>query len=95
MLEMDTEYEGNVEATGEDFTAKPVESRRLFMLSLMLVLSERLLVTMFLVFARELWMAELIFLTVTRGLLDLTRTISNLILKFTQIHLRWPCCCNT
>ncbi|KAI4364290.1 hypothetical protein MLD38_020401 [Melastoma candidum] len=30
MLEMDGEYEGNVEATGEDFTVEPAESRRPF-----------------------------------------------------------------
>ncbi|KAF8014047.1 hypothetical protein BT93_H0013 [Corymbia citriodora subsp. variegata] len=30
MLEMDSEYEGNVEATGEDFTIEPAESRRPF-----------------------------------------------------------------
>ncbi|MBA0791250.1 hypothetical protein Gohar_015842, partial [Gossypium harknessii] len=29
-LEMDTEYEGNVEATGDDFTVEPAESRRPF-----------------------------------------------------------------
>ncbi|XP_022728331.1 60S ribosomal protein L5-like isoform X2 [Durio zibethinus] len=29
-LEMDDEYEGNVEATGEDFTVEPAESRRPF-----------------------------------------------------------------
>ncbi|XWS31142.1 hypothetical protein CRYUN_Cryun23aG0052300 [Craigia yunnanensis] len=29
-LEMDAEYEGNVEATGEDFSVEPVESRRPF-----------------------------------------------------------------
>ncbi|MBA0733024.1 hypothetical protein Gogos_017077 [Gossypium gossypioides] len=29
-LEMDTEYEGNVEATGDDFTVEPAESRRAF-----------------------------------------------------------------
>ncbi|XVE72633.1 hypothetical protein DITRI_Ditri11bG0053800 [Diplodiscus trichospermus] len=29
-LEMDAEYEGNVEATGEDFTVEPAESRRPF-----------------------------------------------------------------
>lgn len=30
MLEMDDEYEGNVEATGEDFSVEPAESRRPF-----------------------------------------------------------------
>ncbi|XP_010930276.1 large ribosomal subunit protein uL18 [Elaeis guineensis] len=30
MLEMDEEYEGNVEATGEDFSVEPTESRRPF-----------------------------------------------------------------
>ncbi|XP_073003051.1 large ribosomal subunit protein uL18-like [Typha latifolia] len=30
MLEMDEEYEGNVEATGEDFSVEPAESRRPF-----------------------------------------------------------------
>ncbi|GMP78815.1 hypothetical protein CsSME_00034608 [Camellia sinensis var. sinensis] len=30
MLEMDNEYEGNVEATGEDFSVEPAESRRPF-----------------------------------------------------------------
>ncbi|ESQ37050.1 hypothetical protein EUTSA_v10002621mg [Eutrema salsugineum] len=30
MLEMDAEYEGNVEATGEDFSVEPTESRRPF-----------------------------------------------------------------
>ncbi|XAR71061.1 hypothetical protein NMG60_11028149 [Bertholletia excelsa] len=30
MLEMDAEYEGNVEATGEDFSVEPAESRRPF-----------------------------------------------------------------
>ncbi|CAH8382852.1 unnamed protein product [Eruca vesicaria subsp. sativa] len=30
MLEMDDEYEGNVEATGEDFSVEPTESRRPF-----------------------------------------------------------------
>lgn len=30
MLEMDVEYEGNVEATGEDFYVEPAESRRPF-----------------------------------------------------------------
>ncbi|MBA0549186.1 hypothetical protein Golob_020238, partial [Gossypium lobatum] len=29
-LEVDTEYEGNVEATGDDFTVEPAESRRPF-----------------------------------------------------------------
>ena len=29
-LEMDEEYEGNVEATGEDFSVEPGESRRPF-----------------------------------------------------------------
>ncbi|KAJ4897545.1 60S ribosomal protein L5-1 [Raphanus sativus] len=30
MLEMDAEYEGNLEATGEDFSVEPTESRRPF-----------------------------------------------------------------
>ncbi|URD77527.1 Chromatin assembly factor 1 subunit A, partial [Musa troglodytarum] len=30
MLEMDDEYQGNVEATGEDFSVEPAESRRPF-----------------------------------------------------------------
>ncbi|CAN6448731.1 unnamed protein product [Victoria cruziana] len=30
MLEMDEEYQGNVEATGEDFSVEPAESRRPF-----------------------------------------------------------------
>ncbi|KAG5560998.1 hypothetical protein RHGRI_004128 [Rhododendron griersonianum] len=30
MLEMDADYEGNVEATGEDFSVEPAESRRPF-----------------------------------------------------------------
>ncbi|KAI4354025.1 hypothetical protein L6164_002926 [Bauhinia variegata] len=30
MLEMDAEYEGNVEATGEDFSVEPAETRRPF-----------------------------------------------------------------
>nr|GFD08045.1 60S ribosomal protein L5-like [Tanacetum cinerariifolium] len=29
-LEMDEEYQGNVEATGEDFSVEPAESRRPF-----------------------------------------------------------------
>lgn len=30
MLEMDEEYQGNIEATGEDFSVEPAESRRPF-----------------------------------------------------------------
>ncbi|XP_072970031.1 large ribosomal subunit protein uL18-like [Typha angustifolia] len=56
MLEMDQEYEGNVEATGEDFSVEPAQSRSLSVLSLMLALSGLLL--------------EILSLALPRGALD-------------------------
>lgn len=78
---MDEEYEGNVEATGEDYSVEPAESRRPFRALqdaglLRTTTGNRVFGAL-----KGALDGDLTYPTVIRGLLDLTRKTSNLTLK--------------
>ncbi|VAH47667.1 unnamed protein product [Triticum turgidum subsp. durum] len=81
--DLDQEYEGNVEATGEDFSVEPADERRPFRALLDVGLIRTTTGNRVFGALKELWMVVLIFRTVTRDLLASRRTRSSWTLRFT------------
>ncbi|VAH32248.1 unnamed protein product [Triticum turgidum subsp. durum] len=81
--DLDQEYEGNVEATGEDFSVEPADERRPFRALLDVGLIRTTTGNRVFGALKELWMVVLIFRTVTRDLLASRRMRSSWTLRFT------------